>query len=53
MANERWSINEATFDAGAGVIFLDFSPINHRPFVITHCEFKEMFLDRLSVRRSG
>jgi len=42
MANERWSINEATFDAGAGVIFLDFSPINHRPFV-----------DRLSVRRSG
>jgi len=40
-------ISGAASDAEAGEILVDFSPINHHPLVITHCQVKEMFPDRL------
>ncbi len=47
MANELWSISGMAYDADAGEITRDFSPINHCPLAITHCQVKEMFPDSL------
>jgi len=50
MADELWSISGTADDADAGEISGDFSPINHRPLAITHCQVKEIFPDSLSLR---
>jgi len=48
MADELWSISGTAYDADPGEISGDFSPINHRPLAITHCQVKEIFPDSLS-----
>jgi len=53
MINGLWSTSGTAYDADAGEISGDFSPINHRPLAITHCQLKSVSEQPLFECRSG